>query len=414
MAVDITPTSDGGVLKEILTPGEGLDTAPKGCTVNAHYHGTLTDGTVFDSSVDRGQPFQFVLGKGSVIKAWDLGVATMKKGEKARLTCKSQYAYGDSGSPPKIPGGATLIFDIELLSWQEEDLSKAKDGGILRSVVEDGRGVSTPAEFRECKVHVKGTHDGRVFDDREIAFTLGEGLEHGLPRGVEKAIEKMKDGEHAKITLSPQYAWPDGLPEKNIPPGATLKYEVKLLSFEKDKESWDMDAAEKLKESELLKSRATEYFKAEKFKIAGRMYNKAVAYVESDTGFSETEDAERKKMVLTIRLNLGMVYLKLKNYYDAKNACDKALELDANNVKGLFRRGQAYLAINEPDLAKVDFEKVVQLEPNNNAAKAQMVACVKRIKEIRDKEKQIYSNMFDKLAKKDKEEPRVTEEATPN
>jgi len=82
--------------------------------VRVHYHGTLTDGTVFDSSVQRGQPAEFPLNQ--VIPCWTEGVQRMKVGEKARLVCPSEVAYGDRGAPPNIPGGATLIFDVELLS----------------------------------------------------------------------------------------------------------------------------------------------------------------------------------------------------------------------------------------------------------------------------------------------------------
>ncbi|NEU34406.1 FKBP-type peptidyl-prolyl cis-trans isomerase, partial [bacterium LRH843] len=89
-------------------------------------------------------PFSFVLGKGSVIKAWDIGVATMKKGEMCVLTCKSEYAYGKSGSPPTIPPDATLIFEIEMLDWEAEDLSSKKDGGILRTIITPGQGFSSP------------------------------------------------------------------------------------------------------------------------------------------------------------------------------------------------------------------------------------------------------------------------------
>lgn len=75
-----------------------------------HYTGTLEDGTKFDSSVDRGEPFEFTLGHSQVIKGWDVGVATMKKGEKVQLKLRQDYAYGESGSPPTIPPGATLVW----------------------------------------------------------------------------------------------------------------------------------------------------------------------------------------------------------------------------------------------------------------------------------------------------------------
>jgi FKBP-type peptidyl-prolyl cis-trans isomerase len=74
-----------------------------------HYTGTLQDGTKFDSSVDRGEPFSFTLGHSQVIKGWDMVVATMKKGEKVVVTLQHTYAYGEAGSPPKIPAKATLV-----------------------------------------------------------------------------------------------------------------------------------------------------------------------------------------------------------------------------------------------------------------------------------------------------------------
>ena len=86
-----------------------------GKKILAHYTGRLLDGTVFDSSVKRGKPFEFNVGTGNVIKGWDRGFATMKPGEKAFLTCGPSYAYGASGSPPLIPANATLRFEVEYI-----------------------------------------------------------------------------------------------------------------------------------------------------------------------------------------------------------------------------------------------------------------------------------------------------------
>src|SRR6185295_3867195 len=81
--------------------------------VKVHYHGTLADGTVFDSSVDRGTPATFPLN--GVIPCWTEGLQQMKVGGKSKLICPSDVAYGDRGSPPKIKPGSTLVFDVELL-----------------------------------------------------------------------------------------------------------------------------------------------------------------------------------------------------------------------------------------------------------------------------------------------------------
>ena len=100
---------------EKLTTGTG-PVAQKGQTVSVHYTGWLTTGEKFDSSVDRNEPFEFVLGAGQVIAGWDQGVATMRVGDKVKLTIPSDLAYGDHGYPGAIPPKATLIFDVELLA----------------------------------------------------------------------------------------------------------------------------------------------------------------------------------------------------------------------------------------------------------------------------------------------------------
>ncbi|KAM9832286.1 peptidyl-prolyl cis-trans isomerase FKBP2 [Neosynchiropus ocellatus] len=87
-----------------------------GDVLNMHYTGKLEDGTEFDSSIPRDRPFTFTLGSGQVIKGWDQGLLGMCEGEKRKLVIPAELGYGDRGAPPKIPGGATLIFEVELLS----------------------------------------------------------------------------------------------------------------------------------------------------------------------------------------------------------------------------------------------------------------------------------------------------------
>jgi FKBP-type peptidyl-prolyl cis-trans isomerase FkpA len=101
-----------GLVYTALKPGTGA--SPKATdTVKVHYRGTLTNGTEFDSSYKRGEPVEFPLN--GVIPCWTEGVQKMKIGGKARLVCPSDIAYGDQGRPPTIPGGATLVFEVELL-----------------------------------------------------------------------------------------------------------------------------------------------------------------------------------------------------------------------------------------------------------------------------------------------------------
>ena len=105
-------TSPSGLI--LITEEEGSGISPSSTdTVKVHYHGTLRDGTVFDSSLERGEPVEFALNR--VIPCWTEGVAKMKAGGKATLVCPPEIAYGDRGAPPMIPGGATLTFEVDLI-----------------------------------------------------------------------------------------------------------------------------------------------------------------------------------------------------------------------------------------------------------------------------------------------------------
>jgi FKBP-type peptidyl-prolyl cis-trans isomerase FkpA len=112
---EATKTASGVVIRTI-TPGSG-DSPSATDVVKVHYEGKLIDGTVFDSSIKRGQPVEFPLN--GVVPCWTEAVQKMKKGEKAQIVCPSSAAYGDRGSPPNIPPGATLSFEVELIDFHK-------------------------------------------------------------------------------------------------------------------------------------------------------------------------------------------------------------------------------------------------------------------------------------------------------
>jgi FKBP-type peptidyl-prolyl cis-trans isomerase FkpA len=112
---DATKTASGVVIRTI-TAGSGASPGPTDI-VKVHYEGKLIDGTVFDSSVERGEPVEFPLG--NVVPCWQEAVQLMKKGQKAQVVCPSEVAYGERGAPPDIPPGATLSFEVELLDFKK-------------------------------------------------------------------------------------------------------------------------------------------------------------------------------------------------------------------------------------------------------------------------------------------------------
>jgi len=109
-------STESGLHYIVEQEGEG-ESPITGQKVTAHYHGTLLNGDVFDSSVDRGEPFKFPVGMRRVIAGWDEAFLEMKKGEKRKLILPAKIAYGMRGSPPVIPPNSILVFDVELIDF---------------------------------------------------------------------------------------------------------------------------------------------------------------------------------------------------------------------------------------------------------------------------------------------------------
>ncbi|CAF1193639.1 unnamed protein product [Rotaria sordida] len=404
---DITSEKDGGILKEILKEGHGDEQPLPNDKVYVHYVGTLLDGTKFDSSRDRNQKFDFELGKGSVIKAWDIGVATMRRGEICRLTCKPEYAYGENGSGDKIGPNATLIFEIELFDFVGEDLSEKKDQSIMRRTLTKGEGWAKPNEGATVEVMLKGTHKDQVFDERTVSFTVGEGFLQNIPEGVEHAITKMTKNEHAQLQLKSDAT--TGVEKFNIPKNTPVQYDVTLLNFEKAKESWSMNDVEKLEQSEILKKRAAELITDGHYQAAIKKYKKIGDYLQTATYENENDKKKAEEVKLSAQSNTALCYLKLNEHSECIQVCDKVLELDSKNEKCLFRRGQCQLSMSNFDEAMKDFQEVLKLNSSNSAAKQFIQKCREEMKAYHEKEKQLYASIFAKMAKQnEKNETQAT------
>jgi len=171
--IDVSVAQDGGVLKKVTKAAEegARGPPPTGNEVQAHYTGTLdSDGSKFDSSRDRGQPFKFTIGQGQVIRGWDEGFGSMKVGEQAVLKINSDYGYGDAGSPPKIPPCSTLLFDVELLGFNEK-LKEQWDMSVEERVA------------RATELKEQATQLFKIKDFAEAARVYGEAAGFALEDG---------------------------------------------------------------------------------------------------------------------------------------------------------------------------------------------------------------------------------------
>jgi FK506-binding protein 4/5 len=247
------------------------------------------------------------------------------------------------------------------------------------------------------EVTLKGTHENKVFDERTVSFTIGEGFLQNIPEGVEHAVTKMTKGEHAQLKLKSKAT--TGVEKFNIAKDTPVQYDVTLVNFEKAKDSWSLNDAEKLEQSEVLKKRAGELFAGGHYHVAIKKYNKITDFLQTTTYEIEDDKKKAEQLKLSAHSNTALCYLKLNDHAECIRACDKALELDPKNEKSLFRRGQCQLAMSNFDEAMKDFQEVLKLHPSNSAAKQSIQKCREGMKAYQEKEKKLYANIFAKMAK---------------
>ena len=395
-------SGDGKLTKTCIKPGNGKKFPKKGAKVEVHYVGTLTTGSKFDSSRDRGNPFTFNLGQGSVIKGWEQGVATMRKGEQATLRCHHEYAYGEDGRVPTIPPSATLLFDVELLSWSSlEDVSEAKNKSLLKEVIKSSPeadfSYKRPTYESEVKltIHSISKFNGVEDDDDEDfdqilsaapqtpEFNAIMGDEQ-MPKELENAVKTMQGGESSKFIIK-RGDWSQYSIE-----GTEVIVFLSVSDFSSPKEKYEVKTtADKITEGENRKNQGNDLYKAKRFKRAVAKYEAGLAFVEGD------EEA-LKEARLPLLTNLAAVQLELKEYYNAETNCTKALEIKPKHVRAIARRAKAKRLRGDFPGAADDARLLLEIEPENSSAKTELAAISKAKADQKKKDRATFAGMFEK------------------
>ena len=231
-------TTASGLQFDDTVPGTGAP-AQAGQPVTVHYTGWLHDPTApkgrgkkFDSSKDRGDPFEFELGAGSVIRGWDEGVQGMKAGGTRVLTIPPELGYGERGAGGDIPPNATLVFEVELLAEPERKPLEMTDL-VLGSGAEASSGVRVTVHYTGWLYDESADkHRGKKFDSSKdradpFRFQLGAGQ---VIRGWDDGVQGMKVGGTRVLVIPPELGYGPRGAGGVIPPNATLVFEVELLA----------------------------------------------------------------------------------------------------------------------------------------------------------------------------------------
>jgi peptidylprolyl isomerase len=242
-AIDLTELGAGELseIEYIETEAGSGEQPVSGDRVAVHYIGTLADGTVFDSSYERGQPIEFVLGQGMVIPGWEQGIAMMREGGKATLVIPPDLAYGPQGSPPTIPPNATLTFEVELvevvaapkpLTLNENEYEET-DSGLKYFDMVEGTGDIPVEGDRVMMEFAAWLPDGTFLGSSQqmgspLVANLGAGQ---LFSGWEEGVLSMQEGGTRQLLIPPELGYGEQGAGNIIPPNATLIWQVTLVNI---------------------------------------------------------------------------------------------------------------------------------------------------------------------------------------
>ncbi|RZC19538.1 Peptidyl-prolyl cis-trans isomerase PASTICCINO1 isoform B [Glycine soja] len=396
-------TDDLGVVKKVECEGQGWESPREPYEVKALISAKTVTGKLIMSHME-GEPYFFTFGKSEVPKGLEMAIGTMVREEKAVIYVTSQYLT-ESPLMPVIEGYDEVHFEVELVHFiQVRDM--LGDGRLIKRRIRDGKGdfpMDCPLHDSLLRVHYKGTvlnEEKRVFydtrvdnDGQPLEFCSGEGL---VPEGFEMSVRLMLPGEIALVTCPPDYAY-DKFPRPlNVPEGAHIQWEIELLGFETPKDWTGLDFKSIMNEAENIRNTGNRLFKEGKYELAKAKYEKVLR----EFNHVNPQDDEEGKVFADTRnllhLNVAACHLKLGECKKSIETCNKVLEANPAHVKGLYRRGMAYMAAGDFEEARADFKMMKVDKSTESDATAALQKLKQKEQDVEKKARKQFKGLFDK------------------
>ncbi|KAH1265910.1 Peptidyl-prolyl cis-trans isomerase PASTICCINO1 [Glycine max] len=397
-------TDDLGVVKKVVREGQGWESPREPYEVKAWISAKTVTGKLIMSHTE-GEPYFFTFGKSEVPKGLEMAIGTMVREEKAVIYVTSQYLT-ESPLMPVIEGYDEVHFEVELVHFiQVRDM--LGDGRLIKCRIHDGKGdfpMDCPLHDSLLRVHYKGTvlnEEKRVFydtrvdnDGQPLEFYSGEGL---VPEGFEMSVRLMLPGEIALVTCPPDYAY-DKFPRPvNVPEGAHIQWEIELLGFETPKDWTGLDFKSIMNEAENIRNTGNRLFKEGKYELAKAKYEKVLR----EFNHVNPQDDEEGKFFADTRnllhLNVAACHLKLGECRKSIETCNKVLEANPAHVKGLYRRGMAYMAAGDFEEARADFKMMMKVDTSTESdATAALQKLKQKEQDVEKKARKQFKGLFDK------------------
>nr|CDS31870.1 peptidyl prolyl cis trans isomerase FKBP4 [Hymenolepis microstoma] len=389
-------TEDGGVLKNVIKPGK-LDLSPvAGDDVVIIYStkliGENKDQQYVHSLINKKEKLTFRFGQPVVMEGWNITIPTMKMGESCQIYVTSMYAFND---------GNSYLIDLELVDFYGDDVNLSNVDSVFLTRIERGNAGTPVRPGATCGLTIKEYTNEKFIGERQITkYIVGDHACNGLPKGFDFGLSRMDAGEKGRIKVAKNLVYPkEWYEEHDVPIGSPIYFLVEVTSCEQRKTpSAFKSFNQKLENMKSWKDRANEFIKEGKHTIALDMYQDLLDDIPSIITTSFKENDLLLSFKCTLYQNRALAYLKLKCPDQCLKECDKAIGLFDNNEKCLYRKGEAYLLMNDHEEAQKWFEEVLKVNPSNAAAVARVKSCKAVISDQLKKESRMFLSAFKQMS----------------